>query len=71
MNCQKCKSERVADISGWCQDRFTMSMGNEDFGPYYVPYGVEIGGGDELGFKLCLDCGQIQGKFPVDFPEKK
>jgi hypothetical protein len=31
----------------------------------YVPGGVGIGGGDYVEFVYCLDCGQIQGEFPV------
>lgn len=31
----------------------------------YVPRDLGIGGGDAIHFIYCLDCGQIQGKFPV------
>lgn len=31
----------------------------------YVPDGLGIGGGDYLNFSFCLDCGQMQGEFPV------
>jgi hypothetical protein len=31
----------------------------------YVPSGVGVGGGDYLKFDYCLDCGQIQGKWPI------
>jgi hypothetical protein len=31
----------------------------------YVPSKMGIGGGDYMEFSYCLDCGQIQGKFPV------
>jgi hypothetical protein len=31
----------------------------------YVPRDLGIGGGDDVHFAYCLDCGQIQGKFPL------
>jgi hypothetical protein len=31
----------------------------------YVPERVGIGGGDYVAFEYCLDCGQIQGRFPI------
>ena len=31
----------------------------------YVPRDLGIGGGDDVHFDYCLDCGQIQGKFPL------
>ena len=35
----------------------------------YVPYGFGIGGGDYIRFNFCMDCGQLQGKFPLDITE--
>ena len=31
----------------------------------YVPRDLGIGGGDDIGFDYCLDCGQVQGAFPL------
>jgi len=31
----------------------------------YVPRDLGIGGGDDVNFDYCLDCGQIQGRFPL------
>jgi hypothetical protein len=31
----------------------------------YVPDDLGIGGGDDVHFAYCLDCGQIQGTFPL------
>ena len=31
----------------------------------YVPRDLGIGGGDDVQLAYCLDCGQIQGKFPL------
>lgn len=67
MACQRCKSKRVAHINGKCRDLcfFRVGKGKEHDG--YVPtdIGLEDGYGDYIEFSYCLDCGQIQGKFPV------
>ena len=31
----------------------------------YVPGEIGIGGGDYIRMDICLDCGQVQGEFPV------
>lgn len=64
MSCQRCQSERVADMGGKVSDMCFYSVGsNERNG--YVPDDMGIGGGDYLRFKYCLDCGQLQGIFPL------
>jgi len=35
----------------------------------YVPYGLGIGGGDYMNIRVCLDCGQLQGAFPLPISE--
>ena len=69
MNCQKCKSDRVASINGKTSDCcFFCYKGKEQDG--YVPsdIGVDDGGGDYIEFDYCLECGQIQGDFPIADP---
>lgn len=62
--CQRCKSERVALLNAKCSDCCQLvAEGKELFG--YVADDAGIGGGDYVEFYYCLDCGQIQGKFPV------
>lgn len=63
MKCN-CGSERIAQISGKTDDRCFVRLGNKEKNGY-APDGMNVGGGDYLNFKLCLDCGKIQGKFPV------
>ena len=41
--------------------------GNEHIG--YVPRDMGIGGGDYIKAALCLDCGQVQGVFPLQLTE--
>lgn len=66
MACQHCESNRIVSISGKCSDLFCASFGDTQY-EGYVPYDLGIGGGDEVEFEFCLQCGQIQGEFPLDF----
>lgn len=78
MNCQRCNSERVLEGGGkssdmnefWVGDQAVYSDGSTriDRKPhvaYYVPGGLNIGGGDYYDIRVCLDCGQMQGEWPV------
>lgn len=65
MACQRCKSERVGEASGKCSDLTGFRLGNIDVHSVYVPGDWGIGGGDYLEFNYCLDCGQIQGDWPL------
>ena len=67
-NCQRCNSDRVASIGAKCSDCCGYDFGDKS-SDGYVPYEVGIGGGDYVEFKYCLECGQIQGKFPVAEPD--
>ena len=66
MKCS-CGSSRIAKVSGKTSDCcvFWYKKMESDG---YVPDDVGIGGGDYIEFSYCLDCGKIQGKFPI--PEK-
>jgi hypothetical protein len=68
MNCQKCKSQRVASVTAKCSDCCGVSLGAADLDGY-VPGDMGIGGGDYVEFSYCLDCGQLQGKFPLETTE--
>lgn len=69
MNCQMCDSERVVSISAKCGYSFSASIGLVNDENHYeiegcVPIDLGIGDGKYIKFDLCLDCGQLQGKFP-------
>lgn len=66
MSCQRCKSERTAEVSAKCSDMFSAALkpGQKQI-EGYVPSDLGIGGGDYVEFRFCLDCGQIQGTFPL------
>lgn len=64
--CNTCKSIRSARVSAKCSDLCNMSVQESDVvHDGYVPSKMGIGGGDYVEFSYCLDCGQMQGKFPV------
>ena len=64
MTCQRCGSSRVLSVFAKCSDMCVVSMnGHEKEG--YVPRDLGIGGGDDVDFNLCLDCGQVEGVFPL------
>lgn len=78
IECQRCKSDRVLQGGGKSSDmnnfyvtnRPVMSDGSTriDRKPHvadYVPDGLNIGGGDYYEINLCLDCGQMQGEWPI------
>lgn len=71
LNCTNCKSDRLMRISGKTSDLFHAHYKGKDYNGY-VPNGIVIGDdgyGDYIQLTYCLECGKIQGKFPVS--EKK
>ena len=66
LGCQRCKSERVARVEGKCSDQGFVRIPIEDYlHEGYMPELPGVCHGDYIAFSVCLDCGQIQGKFPV------
>jgi hypothetical protein len=63
----KCGSNRIICVGGKCSDLFSASFGNAVYDGYVLD-GIGIGGGDYMEFDYCLECGQIQGEFPVTNP---
>ena len=68
MPCQRCDSERVLYASAHCSDCFQVRGAIHEY-TGYVPDDLGIGGGDNMTIEYCLDCGQIQGEFPISEPE--
>ena len=64
MSCQKCGSDRTASMSAKCSDCCFVKIGSGEKSGY-VPRDMGIGGGDYVKFHWCLDCGHIQGEWPV------
>lgn len=65
MTCQRCQSDRVLDVCGKCDDKVNLQLGDNNCHDY-LPDDLGLGGGDYLRFSMCLDCGQVQGQFPVE-----
>jgi hypothetical protein len=64
VSCQRCKSHRVASVSGKCSDLGSFGLGSIDHDGS-IPDEVGIGGGDYIEIDYCLDCGQLQGEWPL------
>ena len=65
MNCKKCNSDRIISINGKTCDCFTTNYKDTEY-TGYVPDDIGLGeGGDYIEFDYCLDCGTIQGPFPI------
>ena len=69
MTCQRCESKRLCHICSKSSDLNNGGIVGVEFGGY-VPHDVGVGGGDYVDIQWCLECGQIQGKFPLETPEK-
>jgi hypothetical protein len=62
----KCGSDQILRVSGKVGDMCSCLFPVEKkYTQGYVHHGLEIGGGDYLTFDLCLNCGQVQGYFPI------
>ena len=64
ISCQHCQSHRVGSVSGKSRDLSDFDLGNQSRDGY-LPDDIGIGGGDYIEFSYCLDCGMIQGKWPL------
>lgn len=64
MSCDSCKSDRTMLLSAKASDMFSWSYAGRD-GNGYAPGIENVCRGDYLEMSFCLDCGKIQGKFPV------
>jgi len=63
--CQHCKSERLMTVNAKCDDRCSINYDDMERHDYVLDF-IGIGGGDYVNFEYCLDCGRIQGDFPVE-----
>lgn len=67
LKCDRCGEERILGLSGKTADRcFVDYKGREGDG--YVPKIPNIGEhgyGDYIEMGICMECGKVQGNFPV------
>jgi len=71
--CDKCGSNRVAEIFAHSKDlsSFVCPADGIYAEDTYFPEVKGICGGDDLDISLCLECGKVQGTFPIkiDVPD--
>lgn len=65
--CVGCGSNRMVGVNAKCSDLCVVTLINGDHrpDPDYVPEDMGIGGGDNVDFDYCLDCGKIEGTWPL------
>lgn len=69
MKCKHCQSTRILEVSSKASDLHSWSIGNYGCEDGYLPDDFGIGGGDYIDFSLCLDCGKVDGEFPLPVTE--
>ena len=67
MSCQSCASDRMLSVGGKCCDSSFAVVPHLilDYDGYVLG-DLNIGGGDYIEIDVCLDCGQLQGEWPID-----
>lgn len=62
----KCGSSRILEVCAKCSDLCSWRTAGGEWQEGYVPTGKGIGEDmDYVEIAFCMDCGQIQGKFPL------
>lgn len=73
MKCQNCGEHKILQVSAKCSDMCNVVYPDNtesiDKSNGYVPDNIGIGGGDYVEFDYCANCGQIQGKFPIELED--
>ena len=62
--CQQCGSDRIMQASAHGRDCCYVSIGDWESQGYMVG-GLNVGGGDDMEIEVCLDCGTMQGEWPL------
>lgn len=60
-----CKCEKMIEVCGKTSDMCHVTYPDGKESNDYVPSNIGIGGGDYIQFRYCVDCGKIEGKFPL------
>ena len=60
--CQRCGARRIVFIALEADDMATATIGDHRVENDYLPIDMGIG---DIEFRYCLNCGQIQGTWPV------
>lgn len=67
MSCQRCQSERLISTSACVKDTCYLRLDSGQRYDGYVPSDIGMGDSDDdmMEWEYCLNCGQIQGQFPL------
>lgn len=65
MACQRCNSTRIMKIVATGDDRNCFALEGQEWEYGYLPYDIGLSGGSSVKMNYCLECGQIQGEFPL------
>lgn len=69
MECDKCGSERVLSVQAKCSGQFSARFSDLSHCGY-VPTKIGLGDDEDyVDFDYCLECGQLQGTWPKEFPD--
>ena len=71
--CDKCGSNRIAEIFAHSRDCSSFVCPADELYAEntYFPEVPGICGGDDLDINLCLECGKVQGTFPIKIEPKE
>lgn len=62
----KCGSDRILEVSGKCSDRCCYRTAGGKWVNGYVPMNKGLGDSEDyISVEFCMDCGQMQGQFPL------
>lgn len=64
MKCKNCNSDRMMSVQGKSRDLHTVSIDDKSYSGY-LPDDLGIGGGDYIEIDYCLNCGTIDGEWPL------
>lgn len=68
ITCARCDSDRIACVEAKCSDLCNVWVLDKEHDGY-VPHDLGIGGGDNVEFSYCMNCGQMMGTFPLPLAE--
>jgi len=66
----KCNSERIASINGKTSDMCNFQYKDINTEGYVPRLVIGDQYGDYIEFEFCLECGKIQGSFPISIVSK-
>ncbi len=68
MNCQTCNSDRISNVVAHSKDSSSISYRGHETDGYFQNID-NVCSGDDMDITVCLECGQLQGNWPVEDPK--